>query len=135
MTLFVDTSVWSLAFRRDAVPDIPEVNVLKQALEFGQSIATTGMVLQELLQGFSGPKAQGLIVERFSSIPLITPNRHDYIAAAELHNRCRRAGVQIGTIDVIIAQLCIRHDLTILTTDKDFTHMQKHIEIKVWSTG
>ena len=32
MTLFVDTSVWSLALRRDAPVDAPEVDALTAAL-------------------------------------------------------------------------------------------------------
>ena len=135
MTLFVDTSVWSLAFRRDAVPNIPEVNALKFALESGQPITTAGFILQELLQGFSGAKAANKIVERFSHIPLLTPDRHDHIGAAELHNLCRRAGVQVGTIDAIIAQLCIRHELTLLTTDNDFTNMRKHTALRLWQSA
>ena len=135
MTLFVDTSVWSLAFRRDAVPNIPEVNALISALESGQPIITAGSILQELLQGFSGAKTADKLVERFSHIPLLTPDRHDHVAAAELHNLCRRAGVQVGTIDAIIAQLCIRHELTLLTTDNDFTNMRKHTALRLWQSA
>jgi predicted nucleic acid-binding protein len=133
VTLFVDTTVWSLALRRDAVPDIPEVAALKQALESGQSITTTGFVLQELLQGFSGPKAADSIIESFRSIPMVTPDRQDHIAAAALRNLCRRAGVQVGAIDALIAQLCIRHELMLLTTDGDFREMQRVVKgLKVW---
>lgn len=133
MTLFVDTTVWSLALRRDAVPDISEVAALKQALESGQSITTTGFVLQELLQGFSGPKAADSIIDRFRSIPMVTPDRQDHIAAAALRNLCRRAGVQVGAIDALIAQLCIRHELMLLTTDGDFREMQRVVKgLKVW---
>ena len=46
MTLFVDTSVWSLAFRRDSVPEVPEVRRLREALVGGESVHTTGIVLQ-----------------------------------------------------------------------------------------
>lgn len=133
MTLFVDTSVWSLALRRDAVPDIPEVTALKQALETGLPITATGFVLQELLQGFSGPKASDAIIERFRSIPLVTPDRQDHIEAAALRNLCRRSGVQIGTIDALIARLCARHELTLLTTDGDFRQMQRVVKgLRVW---
>src|SRR6266704_4540279 len=76
-----------------------------------------GLVLQELLQGFAGPRARKDIIDRFTALPLLTPDRQDHIDAADLRNRCRRAGVQIGTIDAVLAQLCIRHDLTLLTTD------------------
>ncbi len=102
-----------------------------QAIEAGETILTTGLVLQELLQGFSGPRARAQILDRFSSLPLLVPNRQDHIAAAELRNRCRRAGVQIGTIDALLAQLCIRHDLTMLTTDNDFANMARHCPLKL----
>ena len=91
MTLLVDTSVWSRAFRRDRDSDVPQVRALRDAL-------------------------QGT----------------DHVDAADLRNRCRRAGVQIGTIDALIAQLCLRHDLTLLTTDHDFAAVTKHCPLRVW---
>jgi predicted nucleic acid-binding protein len=80
-------------------------------------------VLQEVLQGFSGPKARAQILSRFSAIALIAPDREDHIEAAALRNRCRQAGIQVGTIDALLAELCIRHDLTMLSTDDDFRHI------------
>jgi predicted nucleic acid-binding protein len=132
VTLFVDTSVWSLAFRRDQVSTAPQVRVLRDALEGGETIVVTGLVLQELLQGFAGPKARRDIIDRFAALPLLAPDRTDHIDAAELHNRCRRAGLQIGTIDAVIAQLCIRHDLMLLTTDNDFVLAARHCPLRVW---
>jgi predicted nucleic acid-binding protein len=132
VSLFVDTSVWSLAFRRDQTSPAPEVRALRDALEHGDTVVTTGLVLQELLQGFAGPRARQDIIDRFSALPLLPPDRQDHIDAAELRNRSRRAGLQIGTIDAIIAQLCIRHRLTLLTTDKDFVMAAAHCVLKVW---
>jgi len=133
VSLFVDTSVWSLALRRDRPKDCREVEVLKRALEGGEPVLTTGLVLQELLQGFSGPRDRVQIVERFSALPLLSPDRRDHIDAADLRNRCRRAGLQVGTIDAILAQLCIRNTLTLLTTDKDFAGVAEHSELQLWS--
>jgi predicted nucleic acid-binding protein len=132
LSLFVDTSVWSLALRRDSLSSSTEVRTLVRAIETGETILTTGLVLQELLQGFSGPKAREQILDRFSAIPLLAPDRDDHIGAAELRNRCRRAGIQVGTIDALLAELCIRHELTMLTTDNDFTHIANHCALKVW---
>jgi predicted nucleic acid-binding protein len=132
LSLFVDTSVWSLFLRRDQPVDLPEVLALRRALESGERILTTGLVLQELLQGFAGPKAREQIIDRFAAFPLLAPNREDYIAAAGLRNDCRKRGVQSGTIDALIAQLCIHHDLTLLTTDGDFSHIAKCCTLRVW---
>lgn len=135
MTIFVDTSVWSLAFRRDgdAAKAAPEVTALRGALEGGDAVVTTGLVLQELLQGFAGPRARGEILERFSAVPLLVPDRHDHIDAADLRNRCRRAGIQIGTIDALLAQLSIKHELTLLTTDRDFQCVATLSSLRLWS--
>ena len=133
MTLFVDTSVWSLAFRRDQASSAAEVRMLRDALEGGETIVVTGLVLQELLQGFAGPRARKDIIDRFAALPLLTPDRQDHIEAADLRNRCRRAGLQIGTIDAVISQLCIRHQLTLLTTDNDFVLVARYCTLRVWT--
>lgn len=133
MTLLVDTSVWSLALRRDTTPSEPEVQQLKDALLGGDVVVTTGLVLQELLQGFSGPKASAQIIARFAALPLLQPDREDHIAAAQLRNTCRKAGIQVGTVDALLAQLCIRHELTLLSTDHDFKLASKHCALRVWS--
>lgn len=132
MSLFVDTSVWSLALRRDAASDTAAVRRLAQALEVGETLVTTGLVLQELLQGFSGPRDAQSIVGRFATLPFLTPSRADHVEAAELRNVCRRAGVQIGTIDALLAQLCIRHQLTMLTTDRDFERIAAHSTLQLY---
>jgi len=132
VSLFVDTSVWSLALRRDAPTKVPQVAALADALGAGETVLTTGLVLQELLQGFAGPKAGAQILERFSAVPLLVPDRDDHIQAAALRNACRRAGVQVGTIDALIAQLCIRHVLTLLSTDQDFANIARRTPLDLW---
>ena len=133
MTLLVDTSVWSLALRRDASASEPEVHLLKDALLGADVVVTTGLILQELLQGFSGPKSHAQIIERFAALPLLQPDREDHVAAADLRNTCRRAGVQVGTIDALLAQLCIRHEMTLLSTDNDFKLAAPHCALRVWA--
>jgi len=128
----VDTSVWSLALRRNGSPSAPQVASLVRAIESGELILTTGLVLQELLQGFSGPKARERILERFSALPLLVPDRADHVEAAALRNTCRRHGVQVGTIDALLTQLCIRHSLWMLSSDQDFQRIASHCTLRLW---
>ena len=109
-----------------------EIQRLRSALESDEIVVTTGLILQELLQGFAGPRAGKEIIDRFAALPFLAPDRQDHIDAAALRNRCRRGGVQIGTIDALLAQLCIRHDLTLLTTDNDFVLAGAHCPLQVW---
>jgi len=133
VSLLVDTCVWSMALRRDAPPDLPEVRALGDALASGELVVTTGPILQEILQGFSGPRAREAILGRFRALPFLTPDRSDHIDAAALRNRCRRNGIQIGTIDALLAALCVRHGLSILTTDADFRRIAEVSPLSVWS--
>jgi predicted nucleic acid-binding protein len=133
VSLLVDTSVWSLALRRDAEASTQAVEVLRSALEGADQVFTTGLVLQELLQGFAGPKARSQLIERFGALAFLQPDREDHIEAAEVRNTCRRNGVQIGTIDAVLIQLCLRHDLVMLSTDNDFRSASRHVKFRLWS--
>jgi predicted nucleic acid-binding protein len=60
------------------------------------------------------------------------PDRADHVEAAALRNGCRRHGVQIGTIDALLAQLCIRHSLMMLSSDRDFQGIADHSALRLW---
>ena len=131
MNILVDTSVWSLALRRAAASPSPEVVLLGECLERGDVIVTTGLVLQELLQGFHGPAQGKRILAEFSVLPVLAPDLDDHIEAAALRNHCRRRGVQVGTIDALLARLSIRHGLHLLTADRDFEAMARHCPLSL----
>ena len=135
MSLLVDTSVWSLALRRDEHQSEPEVLALGNALRGADQVFITGLVLQELLQGFSGPKARDQILERLAALAFLQPDRVDHIEAADIRNSCRRRGLQIGTVDALLIQICRRHDLVMLSTDRDFHAASKHVDFKQWMAG
>jgi predicted nucleic acid-binding protein len=131
VNVLVDTSVWSLALRRDAPPDTREAAALVRCLERQDVLFTTGLIIQELLQGFRGPKQRERLIEHLSSLPLIVPDLTDHISAAELRTTCRQKGVQIGTIDALLAQLAIGHDLEFLTSDRDFTLVARYAPLRI----
>ena len=135
MSLLVDTSVWSLALRRDAPPDVPEVRALRDALAGREIVATTGMILQELLQVVVPERARVQITETFAGLEYLTPSREDHVAAAGVRNTLRSAGFQVGTIDALIAQLAIAGGHTLLTTDNDFRAASSHVSLRLWRAG
>jgi predicted nucleic acid-binding protein len=134
MSFLVDTSVWSLAFRRDAEPTQPEVIALRNALEQGENVVCTGLILQELLQGVVGAKSHTTLLDHFSALPMISPTRSDHVDAAALRNHCRRNGVQLATIDALLAQICISHGLILLSTDADFRHAARFCNLRLWKS-
>jgi predicted nucleic acid-binding protein len=116
---------------RPSTADASEVGALATALEGGDSVVTTGLVLQEPLQCFSGPRARKQIIEPFFALPLVVPDRRDHVEAAEIRNACRRKGLQFGTIAALFAQLCRRHGLLMLATDRDFHLAARHLPLRV----
>jgi len=60
---------------------------------------------------------------------MLAPDTADHIQAAEIRNKSRRRGIQIGTIDALIAQLSLRYPLSLLTADKDFKYMSKAVKL------
>jgi predicted nucleic acid-binding protein len=39
----------------------------------------------------------------------------------------------VTTIDALLAQLCVRHELTLLTTDADFRRVARVRPLSVWA--
>jgi predicted nucleic acid-binding protein len=109
-----------------------EVKALEYALDGGDQVSTTGFVLQELLKGFAGPRAQGQLIERFAGLGFLQLDREDHVEAAEVRNLCRRHGVQVGTIDAVLIQLCRWHDLALLSSENDLRSAAIHIEFRMW---
>ena len=129
--ILADTSVWSLALRRDGDADSPLVARLGEALHEGE-VATTGLIVQELFQGMRGPKQHDETLRIVSSVELLPPTFDDHLFAAGLRNDCRRNGVQLETVDALIAALCVRRDLVLLTADQDFHHVARLSDLDVW---
>lgn len=132
--MIVDTSVWSLALRRDHPRRNRQVQRFQQALLDGE-VVLTGIVLQELLQGLVEGPTKDRLVGELSKLSLLVPGRADHLLAAQLFTTCRRKGVQLATVDALLASLCIRRDLVLLSTDKDFSHASRHIGLKIWPDG
>ncbi len=135
MSLLVDTSAWSLALRRDSPPDVPEVWALRDALAGGEIVATTGVILQELLQGVVPDRARAQITEMFAALEYLTPSREDHVAAARVRSTLRSVGVQVGTIDALIAHLAMAGGHTLLTTDNDFRAAARHVSLQLWRSS
>ena len=94
---------------------------------------TTGVVVLELLQGFAGPNDRARLLERMSALDIVHPDLEDHVEAAANRTACRGRGVQIGTIDAQLIQLCRRHDLVLLSTDGDFRSARAHVVFRLWS--
>jgi predicted nucleic acid-binding protein len=132
MKILIDTSIWSLALRRQSGVVNPESVMLRTLIEQGEDIHLLGIILQEVLQGIKNPKDFHVLKDYLDAFPFIKLAREDYIKAAELKNRFIKKGKQISTIDALIASASISYNCYLFTTDKDFKHIAQHSSLKLF---
>ncbi len=133
MTVLVDTSVWSLLFRKGGPASLPEVDALRRLLGGGDRVATTGVIVQELLFGLGAGKALEAVETRLRALLYLAPTLDDHAAAARLGRALRSSGIQLSGVDALIAHLCISRDATLLSTDQDFIHAARKVPLRLWA--
>ncbi|WP_413164166.1 PIN domain-containing protein [Capilliphycus salinus ALCB114379] len=129
MKVIVDTSVWSLALRRNPPQDeIPSVKVLRDLIADGR-VVLLGAIRQEVLSGVRHTEQFIRLRDYLRAFPDLTIETKDYELAAEFFNTCRRNGIQGSNIDFLICAVAHNRGYTILTTDNDFQNFQSCIPI------
>ena len=122
--MLVDTSVW-VDFLNGH--DSPHANRLAQAIASGESIAVPGLVLAEVLLGLDSDAQASRIADLMVAFVSVADLQRDgYQQAAGLYRLCRSKGITVrSTIDCLIAQMCLRDNLPLLTKDRDFIGIAK----------
>lgn len=91
----------------------------------GHTFALAVPALTETLLGISiAPRSTQNLAEWQRLIPGLTIydlDRADAEQAADLQLQLRRRGWQLATVDALIAAVALRYNLTLLTSDQDFT--------------
>jgi len=119
--VLVDTSVWIEVFRR------PKPLRLEDHVDFDE-VVTCLPVIQEVLQGFDREEHFRIARDAMWSMPIVeSPLTGDIVEdGVDLYRRARRAGLTVRSgVDCLIAACAIRHGLTVLHADRDFTHLAR----------
>ncbi len=130
MKILVDTCVWSLALRRNALRPNSYVDELSELIREVR-VQLIGPVRQELLSGIKSDNQFMLLRKHLETFADLHLERKDYELAAEYFNHARKKGIQGSNTDFLICAISTRHDMPILTTDKDFSHYQSVLPIKI----
>ena len=128
MKVLVDTSVWSLALRRQTRSQNPVVEELRLLVEEGR-VAMIGAIRQELLSGIRTPESFQRLRDHLRPFPDEKLEEADYEQAAAHFNTCRAQGVQGSNTDFLICAVAERRRIPILTTDADFTRFAEILPI------
>lgn len=130
MTLLVDTTVWSLMLRRRHGPPASEVLELEYLIREGKA-GIIGPVRQELLSGLKSATEFQSLRRHLRAFPDIDLEFSDFELAAEFYNRCRAAGVQGSNTDFLICAVASRRNMSVFTTDRDFTTFAKILPVRL----
>ncbi|TWJ32714.1 type II toxin-antitoxin system VapC family toxin [Geobacter argillaceus] len=132
MKVLVDTSVWSLALRRNQPADGPEVSELIELIREVR-VQVIGPVRQELLSGVKSQAQFQKLRNHLRAFPDLELTTGDYETAAEFFNLCRGKGIQGSNTDFLICAVAVRRKIPIFTTDGDFPLFQPHLPITLHS--
>ena len=130
MKVLVDSSAWSLAFRRPEPEATPAVLELRELIFEGRA-NLIGPVRQEVLSGIRDSAQFRKLRDALRAFPDLAVVTADYERSAELFNLCRRHGIQGSNTDFLICAVAERGRLSILTTDLDFPRFAQHIPVQL----
>jgi predicted nucleic acid-binding protein len=128
--ILADTSAWVEYLRATGSPAHLRLRAL---IDSEDELATTEVVVMELLAGVSTPERVTQLrrlLGRFDILPI--EGLADYEAAADLYRRCRAGGETVRTLtDCLIAVVAIRHGAAVLHRDHDFDVIARHTLLRV----
>nr|WP_298681043.1 PIN domain-containing protein [uncultured Treponema sp.] len=130
--VLVDTSVWSLAFRKKH-PDSNDKKLIEYLtfLIRNRYAVMIGPIRQEILSGISDESTFRKLKEALKAFPDFEITTDDYEQAAAYYNICRSNGIQGSHIDYLICSVAHNNDFLIFTLDKDFENYRKYIGIEL----
>lgn len=131
MKVLVDTSVWSLAFRRNVASDEPVVHELTELIKEVR-VQIIGPIRQEILSGIKETTQFNKLkrsLSAFEDLDLITG---DFIKAAEFFALNRKKGIQGSNTDFLICAVSDRLKIPIFTVDNDFKRFQQNMNLRIY---
>jgi predicted nucleic acid-binding protein len=128
MNVLVDTSVWSLALRRASQTNHPYAEELAELIREGR-VVMIGAIRQELLSGVRDAKQFATLRDHLRAFPDLALATEDFEQGAEFYNKCRAKGIQGSSTDFLICSVAVRREVSILTTDADFTRYARVLPI------
>ncbi|MFO7459600.1 MAG: PIN domain-containing protein [Desulfatiglandales bacterium] len=128
MKVIVDTSVWSLALRRDKQESNALVDEFRRMIK-DHRVQIIGPIRQEILSGIRSESHFKKLQKHLESFPDLPAITEDYVTAAKYFNLCRSKGIQGSNTDFLICAMANRNNFSIFTTDKDFEQISIHIKL------
>ncbi len=126
--IMVDSLVWIDYFNgRDTL----QTDFLNRILG-NEDVCVGDLILTEVLQGFSSEEDVVIAHELFNDLLLFDlVGKEIAVDAAKNYRELRRNGVTIRkTIDMMIGTFCIKRNIKLLHSDRDFVAMSKYLKLQ-----
>ena len=127
--VLIDTTVWIDLFNNK---NTKEVFLLKGLIDKDDDICLCGIIYAEVLQGIRDEgefKKVQSILNRLIYLPI---QKHTFDKAITIYRTLRKRGITVrGTIDCIIASVCMEHEIRLLQRDKDFHRIAEAFPLKI----
>ena len=137
MQVIVDTSVWSLALRRNLAPldavSQTAIEALKDLIADARALMIPP-VRQELLSGIKVPAQFDRLRQVLKAFPDEPLTTEDYECAAQFFNQCKAKGIQGSHTDFLICSVAVRRELPVFSLDQDFSHFQRCLPVELFSS-
>ena len=108
----------------------PASEKFQEILDLSIPFGINSQIFQEVLQGARNEAEYKKLKEYLETLDFyeLKRGRNSYEEAAYMNFLCRRAGITIrSTIDLLIAQTAIEHEVPLLHNDSDFNYIAKVI--------
>ncbi len=127
--ILVDSSAWIELLRNT---DHAARQTLAHHLAQRSEIATTEIVVMELLAGVQANRARQTLRDTLLALPLLSLRSiDDFENAADLYRVCRRKGSTVRRLtDCLIAAVAIREGATLLHNDRDFESLARYTRLR-----
>jgi predicted nucleic acid-binding protein len=109
--------------------------LIEQLILNNEDIVLADITLTEILQGIKTDREYREVKASLLTFPILSLKSPDsYIAAADLFRKCRKTGLTIiSTVDLLIAQIALEHNATLLHNDRDFDAIAQVCDIKIYA--
>lgn len=103
----------------DYFADIEPVASTVASLIDKDCLALTSVTVFELYAGITGTKRLKQINDLVSIMPVLPLEKSDSATAVQIYTDLKQAGNLIGNQDILIAGICITHDLPLMTRNTE----------------
>ncbi|MDN3515452.1 MAG: PIN domain nuclease [Candidatus Brocadia sp.] len=126
--ILIDTSAWIESFKKTGNKNLQQLII--KTLDSSQ-VATTNIVILELLQGCRDKKEYAEMKLRLESLELLPANGKVWDTAYNAGYNLKKNGITIPTIDLIIASIAKAYDYTLIHHDRYFKLVTKHLDLSI----